>query len=350
MPQAPKSNNNYVAAPRQLFFSSNKPMKATAKAPANIALIKYWGKTDEILRLPQNSSISMNLDGLFTTTTVDFDEKYISDEIIFNGEAKSKQAGRIIKHLDLIRKIAKTGLRAKVATSNNFPAASGIASSASGFAALTVAACGALGMNLNEKELSIIARQGSGSACRSIPDGFVEWHKGDTSETSFAESLHPADYWDIIDIVAIISDEEKAVSSTAGQTLASASRFFAPRLENIENKIRVIKKNLANRDFRRFGEIIEAEALELQAIMMTSSPALIYWQPKTLEIIKGIHKLREQGLEAYFTEDAGPNLHIFVENKNRSALIDKLKGFEGIKRIIACKPGSGTKQVDTHLF
>ena len=350
MPRESKLNNNYIAAPRQLFFSSNKTMKATAKAPANIALIKYWGKTDEILRLPQNSSISMNLDGLSTTTTVDFDEKYAADEIIYNGKSKPKQAGRIAKHLDLIRKIAQTRLKAKVVTANNFPAASGIASSASGFAALTVAACGALGMDISEKELSIIARQGSGSAGRSIPDGFAEWHKGDSSETSFAESLHPAGYWNIIDVVAIISDEEKTVSSTRGQTLANSSHFFAARLENIEKKIQEIKKSLSNRDFARFGRIIEAEALELQAIAITSSPALIYWQPKTLEMIKKIYKWREQGLEAYFTEDAGPNLHIFVENKNRDALIGKLNGFEGIKKITINRPSEGTKLSDNHLF
>ena len=191
-------------------------MKRTAIAPTNIAFIKYWGRKDEALRLPTNGSVSMNLSNLSTTTTVEFDQKYFKDEVIINGVQDEKESLRVIKHLDRIRNLAHISEKAKIVSHNNFPSATGLSSSASGFAALTVAASAASGLKLGEKELSILARQGSGSACRSIPGGFVEWIDGDTSETSYAVSIFPAGYWDIADIVAIVSDEKKAYCQVKG--------------------------------------------------------------------------------------------------------------------------------------
>ena len=169
-------------------------MKATAIAPSNIAFIKYWGVKDEILRLPKNGSISMNLSNLLTTTTVEFNSNLTEDEISINETKESKEQNRVEEHLDRIRKLANLSQKAKVVSQNNFPTATGLSSSASGFAALSLAGAKAAGLNLSEKDLSILARQGSGSACRSIPDGFTEWLDGDTSETSYAVSLFPPDY------------------------------------------------------------------------------------------------------------------------------------------------------------
>src|SRR3989304_6673895 len=169
--------------------------KATAIAPSNIAFTKYWGRKDEVLRLPENGSISMCLSDLLTTTTVEFSENYTKDEVIINGGGlEAGEAERVIKHLDRVRKMANISLKAKVVSNNNFPTGTGLSSSSSGFAALTLAASKAAGLNLSEKELSILARQGSGSACRSIPDGFVEWLDGDTNETSYAVSLYPPSF------------------------------------------------------------------------------------------------------------------------------------------------------------
>jgi len=160
-------------------------MKATAKAPANIASIKYWGRKDEKLRLPANDSISMNLSEVFTITTVEFSESYKKDEVKLVGKKLDrKEEKRIIDHLDRVRNLAKIKTFAKVVTKNNFPTGTGIASSASGFAALTVAAVKASGLEFSERQLSILARQGSGSACRSIPDGFVELKSGSSSDSS----------------------------------------------------------------------------------------------------------------------------------------------------------------------
>ena len=215
-------------------------LKATAVASSNIAFIKYWGRKDEALRIPENGSISMNLSNLLTTTTVEFNPKFKEDIITINDHKEENDESRVIKHLDRVRKLAKISypsatLMAKVVSKNNFPTATGLSSSASGFAALTLAAAKAAGLNLSEKELSILARQGSGSSCRSIPDGFVEWLDGDTNETSYAVSLCPQNYWDIADVVAIVSRDKKEVSTTEGQKLVNSSPFFPVRLA-VKNK------------------------------------------------------------------------------------------------------------------
>src|SRR3990167_844609 len=193
-------------------------MKATAQAPSNIAFVKYWGRKDEELRLPENGSISMNLSTLLTTTTVEFGH-FDNDEVIFNGITERLENNRAVKHIDRIRKLANLNKKVKIVTQNNFPTGTGLSSPASGFAALTIAAAFAAGLKLSERELSILARQGSGSACRSIPNGFVELLDGDTSETSYAYSIFPPDYWDIADVVVILTEEQKDVSTTEGQRL-----------------------------------------------------------------------------------------------------------------------------------
>ncbi|MDP2638021.1 MAG: diphosphomevalonate decarboxylase [Candidatus Levybacteria bacterium] len=344
-------------------------MKATAIAPSNIAFIKYWGRKDEILRLPENASISMNLSNLLTTTTVEFNKDFKEDEIIINNQKEAQEGNRAIKHLDRIRKIARLQmpehssggqarikanpsalLRARVVTKNNFPTGTGLSSSASGFAALTVASAKAAGLNLSEKELSILARQGSGSACRSIPDGFVEWLDGDTSETSYGISLYPENYWDIVDVVAVVSKNKKEVSTTEGQKLAASSPFFKVRKEKIKEKIKLIKKYLKEKDFKNFGEIVEGEALELHSIMLTSTPSLIYLLPGSLRIMHLTKKWRAEGLQVYFTVNTGQDIHLICQKKDKDTLIKKLEGVEDVQRTIVNYPSKGAHLVENHLF
>jgi diphosphomevalonate decarboxylase len=324
-------------------------MKSTAIACAKIAFIKYWGKRDEILRLPLNSSVSMNLDSLYSETTVEFSDDLGGDELTVDGVRLGEDPGRISAHLDRVRALAGINTRARVASRNNFPVATGLASSASGFAALTVAAADAAGLKLSEKELSILARQGSGSACRSVPAGFVEWVKGDSGATSFATSLFGPEYWNIVDVIAIVSREAKETGSTGGQKIAATSPFLPARLQNIGEKINNIKEYIAAKNFPAFGKLMEAEAMELHAIAMTSSPSLVYWRPKTVELIKKIWELRNQGLEVYFTIDAGPNVHIIIEDKNLGALMSEFRERGDVTTIIA-RPGSGAKLAEQHLF
>ena len=325
-------------------------MKATAVAPSNIAFIKYWGRKDEILRLPENGSISMNLSDLLTTTTVEFNPDFKKDLIIINDKKEEGEGSRVVKHLDRIRKLVKINYRAKVVSQNNFPTGTGLSSSASGFAALTVAGAKAAGLNLSEKELSILARQGSGSACRSIPDGFVEWLDGDTNETSYAVSLYPHSYWDIVDVVTIVSKNKKDVSTTEGQKLAGSSPFFPLRLERINERIKLIKKYLKEKDFKNFGELIEQEALELHAIMLTSSPSLIYWLPGTLKVMHAVKRWREEGLQVYFTVNTGQDIHLICQKKDIEKVVRKAKEVSDVQKTIINYPSKGARLTKNHLF
>jgi diphosphomevalonate decarboxylase len=321
-------------------------MIKTAKAPANIAFIKYWGKKDEKLRLPMNNSISMNLSEVYTTTSVEFSKNLKSDTLKIDGKfPEDKEKERVVKHLNLIRSLAKTDLKARVESRNNFPKGTGLASSASGFAALTLAASGAAGLNLSEKELSIIARLGSGSACRSLPDGFAEWKAGDSSETSYAYSLYPPNYWDICDVIAIVGEASKKVSSTEGHVLAESSPFFRARISGMPKKVNEIKKALKEKDFTRFGEILEEEAVNMHAVMMTSKPALYYWLPETLITIISIIKWRDEGLESYFTIDAGPNVHVICQAKYAPRIKRRLVKLNGVKRVVINKPSTGARLI-----
>lgn len=325
-------------------------MKATAKAPANIAFIKYWGKKDEVLRLPENGSLSMNLSHLWSKTTVEFSAKYKEDEIFINAEKEAGEESRVVKHLGRVRELAKLTYRAKVVSQNNFPLGTGLASSASGFSALTLAAAASAGLKLSEKELSILARQGSGSACRSIPDGFVEWLDGETSDSSYSLSLYPPNYWQISDVVALVSQTRKKISSTQGQRQAKTSPFKAARISAITEKIKTLKKALKMRNFPLFGQIVESEALELHAICLTSQPPLIYWEPPTLAIIKAVQQWREKGLESYFTIDAGPAVHLICQTQDEQAIVKKLKKIKGMSKIVVNRPAVGARIIDKHLF
>ncbi len=325
-------------------------MKATAIAPANVGLIKYWGRKNEELKLPENGSISVNLSNLKTTTTVEFCEEQRADDVIINGVRVADESSRVIKHVDRIRKLAKINTRVKVISQNNFPSSTGLSSSSSGFAALTVATVKAASLDLSQKELSILARLASGSACRSIPDGFVEWLPGAANETSYSKSLFAPDYWKISDVIAIVSDGAKEVSSTEGQKLVGTSPFYPTRLSHISEKIKLIKKFIKEKNFTSFGELIETEALELHAIMLTSNPSLIYWTPGTLKIMKVVKKWRLEGLQVYFTINTGQNIHLFCELENEKRLVSELKKISDVKDIIINYPSIGARLSDKHLF
>ncbi|OGH20116.1 MAG: diphosphomevalonate decarboxylase [Candidatus Levybacteria bacterium RIFCSPHIGHO2_02_FULL_37_13] len=318
-------------------------MKATSVAPSNIAFIKYWGKRDEDLKIPLNGSISMNLSNLLTTTTVEFNPDFKKDLIIINDQEEGDEGSRVIKHLDRIRKLAKIKHKAKVISKNNFPTGTGLSSSASGFAALTLAASKAADLSLSEKELSILARQGSGSACRSIPDGFVEWLDGNTNETSYAVSIFPPDYWDIVDVVAVVSKDKKEISTTEGQKLAKSSPFFPARLSKIKDKIKLMKKHIQEKNFTLFGELVEQEALELHAIMLTSIPSLVYWLPGTLKVMHAVKRWRQEGLQVYFTVNTGQDIHLICQKKDAEKVVNKAKEIPDVTQTIINYPSNGAR-------
>lgn len=309
-------------------------MKATAKAPANIAFIKYWGRKDARLRLPFNASISMNLSECTTTTTVEFSSEYTQDVVTEGFDKK-----RIIEHIDRLRKLAGIQHRVHVTTKNSFPSSAGIASSASGFAALTVAAAAALGLKLRELELTSLARLGSGSASRSIPDGFVKW------EGSFAYSLYPPEYWDILDVLVIVEQTKKDVSSSEGHEGVATSPDFGKRLETVSGRIERIEEALRTKNFQLFGEVTEEDCLDMHHVMQTQNPPLFYWNDTTKRITDAAAGWRASGLPVYFTIDAGPNVHLMCEGKDEKKVTQAVKTIKGIKEIIVNKPSKGARVV-----
>lgn len=284
---------------------------ATARAHSNIAFIKYWGNIDPDLRLPANSSISMNLEDLYTTTTVEWSHMMPADTLTINGEEADKKAlSRVSAHLKRIRERLDIQMFAKVESENNFPMGTGIASSASSFAALTLAAVGAAGEKLSERELSTIARCGSGSASRSIPSGFVEWHYGESHDDSYAETYVDNDYWDLVDVIAIVSKLHKKTGSFQGHSTADTSVLQKARVATAKDRLHSIKEAIKDRDFLRFANVVEEDSNLMHAVMMTSRPPLFYWQPTSIELMTSIREWREtEGIQVCYTLDAGPNVH-----------------------------------------
>ncbi len=319
--------------------------KSTYRASSDIALIKYWGKKDEILRLPENGSISMILAGLDTVTTVEFSPELTLDEVTIAGEQDRKEAARVSKHLDRIRKLAGTKLFAKVDSENSFPRGTGLSSSGSGFAALTYAATDALNLNLSEKELSILARQGSGTACRCVCGGYVEWQDGDSSETSYSTTIFPADYWQIVDVVAVVDEGRKKISSTEGHQTAQSSPFFQARQAHLPAKIEAVKTALAAQDFTKLGEIVEAEALEFHSILLTSQPTLIAWYPGTVEVMLAVQQLRAEGVAAYFTINTGFNVHVLTLPEYQDQVQAKLAELPLVKKTLIAVTGDKPQKV-----
>jgi diphosphomevalonate decarboxylase len=272
-------------------------LSATTIAHPNIAFIKYWGDQDPCLRIPANGSISMNLSGLITRTQVTFDPNLDFDTLTLNQQNITGEGLlRVSDLLDRVRQMSQLRYKASVVSTNNFPTGSGIASSASAFAALSLAACKAAGLNLTEKELSRLARTGSGSACRSIPAGFVEWQAGTSDEDSYAFSIAPPTHWDLVDCIVIVNQGHKSIGSTAGHALALTSPLQAARVADAPRRLEVCRKAILERDFQALAEIIELDSNLMHAIMLTSTPPLLYWQPATLGIMHLVQNLRQAGL------------------------------------------------------
>jgi diphosphomevalonate decarboxylase len=325
--------------------------KATAIAQSNLAFIKYWGNRDADLRLPENDSLSMNLDALLTETTVLFDDELTEDQVIIGEEeAEDSARQRVSKQLDRVRGLAAITAKARVVSHGNFPQSTGLASSASGFAALTVAATHAAGLDLDERALSVLARQGSGSACRSIPGGFVEWIATPSSETSYAHSIAPADHWDLRDVVVITSREAKKVSSSQGHLAAATSPFYRERLSRLPARFHRTKRAVMERNLAALGPEIETEAIELHLIAMTSRPPIFYWSPGMVQVVEAARFWRESGLPVYFTLDAGPNTHLICESKDAEEVAAKANDLSLVEQVIVSNVGGPARLMETDLF
>jgi len=322
-------------------------MTAKAEAAPNIAFIKYWGNRVDILRIPLNSSISMNLGGLSTQTTVCFDDSLETDVVNINQQpATAEAARRVSEFIDIVRSLAGLTTCAKVSSWNNFPMGSGIASSAAAFAALSLAASKAAGLNLDESELSRLARRGSGSACRSIPAGIVEWHAGDRDENSFAEQLAAPEYWDLVDCLAVVNEGHKRVGSSDGHRLSYSSPLQELRVSDSVIRFNQCRQAILTRDFESLADVIEQDSNLMHSVMNTSRPELVYWNEVTLTVIQEVIHMRKKGLEAAFTIDAGPNVHVITVNKSLQAVKRHLESIAGVLRIVVAPVGREARYIE----
>lgn len=324
--------------------------KVTIQTGPDVALIKYWGKKDEKLRLPENGSISFKLDGLNTITTVQFDPGLTEDVVKIDGKADSAEVDRVVEHLDRIRQLAGENVFARVTSVNDFPKGTGLSSSGSGFAALTVAGTKSIGLDLSEKELSILARHASGTSCRCICGGFVEWRDGDSSESSYSQSIFPSDYLDIRDVVVVVEEGMKKTSSTKGHELASSSPFFKVRQEKIQAKIEQMKTLLENKDFSKLGLLAEQESLEFHSILLTSQPSIIAWYPGTVQVMHEVQKLREEGILCFFTMSTGFNVHVLTLPEFESKVSERMEELSLVTKVLSAKVGGAPIEITNHLF
>ncbi len=323
--------------------------RATVSAPANIAFVKYWGARDAERALPYHPSISMTLEVCRSTTTVEADAGLDCDEVFVTGDdgrlhpAEAGFATRVGRHLEAIRRATGRGERCRVATRNSFPAAAGLASSASGFAALAGAACRALGLDPGPDELSVLARlSGSGSAARSTLGGFVEWPAGDDPEAPAAR-LAPAAHWPLADVIALVETGAKEISSLEGHRRAPTSPGFEPRLARLPERLAAVRRAIEGRDLGALGPLLEREALELHAVAMTSEPPILYWLPGTLEVLHAVRELRRNGTAAHATMDAGANVHVICEPAAAEAVAGRLAELPAVRGVIRDRTGEGPR-------
>jgi diphosphomevalonate decarboxylase len=323
--------------------------RATAIAHPNIAFIKYWGHVDAALHVPANPSVSMVLDCLSTRTTVDWMQGLREDEVVIDGAAASSAARvRVSEHLDRVRALAGSALRAHVRSESNFAAGAGLASSASAFAALTLAATAALGIDLSVEQLSALARLGSGSACRSIPAGFVEWTVH-PDRSSTAHSIAPPEHWALCDCIALVSTRHKEVSSISGHEAAPSSPLHAARVRYATLQAPACRRAIERRDLAALGRIAERDAVMMHAVAMTSAPPIYYWAAETMRVVRAAIEWRKVGLPVYYTIDAGPNVHCLCEARHREEVQRRLASLPGVEQVLVACPGSGARLTDDHL-
>lgn len=315
-----------------------------ARAYTNIALIKYWGKKDEELILPMNNSLSLTLDAFYTETTVSFDPALQADTFLLDGQLQNTAAtAKISRFLDLLRELAGTKLRAAVTSENFVPTAAGLASSASGLAALAAAGNAALQLGLDDSQLSRLARRGSGSACRSIFGGFVEWEQGTDDLTSLAHPLAANGFEnDLAMLFVLINDKQKDVSSRDGMRRTVATSAFYPGwLASLPEDLATIKQAIATQDFTALGRITEANGLKMHATTLAAVPPFTYWSPQSLLAMDLVRQLRATGTECYFTMDAGPNVKVLCRRQDEATVQQAFSNSFSSDRLILAHAGPG---------
>lgn len=322
-------------------------MSNWVRAHTNIALIKYWGKENEEWIIPKNNSLSLTLDAFYTDTKVTFDDQLTEDYLILDGVNQVLSSmDKVQRILDEVRTAAGIQSKARVESINHVPTAAGLASSASGLAALAGAASHAAGLSLSDKDLSKLARIGSGSASRSIYGGFAEWVKGYDHDSSYAVPIDDAD-WDIGMLFIIVNDAVKEVSSRDGmKRTVETSPFYEGWINSLDADLESMKAAISERDIESIGRIAERNALKMHATTLGANPPFTYWTAESMTAMSAVRQLRKQGYTAYFTMDAGPNVKLICRQSQLSELKDKLKSVFKSEQLIEARPGPGLHLID----
>jgi diphosphomevalonate decarboxylase len=330
--------------------------RAVAEARTNIALVKYWGKRDAALNLPAAGSLSLTLDGLVTRTEVRFDGKLNEDRLVLNGKAETgKPVTRISQVLDLIAALAggRERPRAQVESTNSFPTAAGLASSASAFAALALAGSGAAGLQLPPPALSVLARRGSGSAARSVLGGVVLMNRGTAADglDSHAEellSIDEARAWGLRMVVAVTSEGPKETLSTDGMNRTQeTSPYYAAWIKSVDGDLAAARQAVLARDLPRLGELTEQSCLSMHASALAARPAVVYFRGVTIEGHRAVQQLRKAGTPVWFTCDAGPHIKALTDAAHADAVAAALGALPGVLSSRVCLPGAPAQLIES---
>lgn len=324
-------------------------MQATAVAHPNIALVKYWGKRDAALNLPAAGSFSATLGPMRTRTTVQWGND--ADRLVLDGAvADAKATARVSAWLDLVRAHAPGLGGAHVTSDNDFPTAAGLASSASAFAALALAATRAAGLDLADDALSVLARRGSGSAARSLFGGYVEMRPGERDDGTDAHAVRcqPADHWPLHVVIALTATGPKKVSSTIGMNhTVDTSPYFDAWVQTVAPAIEAAREAVAARDFEALTRVAEASALQMHASAIAADPGVLYWTGATVDVVHAVRRMRdEDGIPAFFTIDAGPHVKVFTLPEHAGAVRQRLTALDGVRGTLDAVVGGDARTVD----
>ncbi len=317
-------------------------MRASAIAHPNVALIKYWGKSDIVRNLPAVGSLSVTLGALRTETTVEFDAALKHDVLVLNGHEQPLEQGRLRACMDAFRSLTGCDEHVMVTSGNDFPTGAGLASSASGYAALVVAAFAALGIEQSEAGLIELTRIGSGSAPRSLFGGIALLNI-EAQGTRCRQLVAPAE-WPLSVVVAVTTEEKKDITSRDGMEQSRlTSPFYSPWIDGHAADLNAAVDHVEARDFFALAELSEHNCLKMHSVMMTTRPALIYWSPVTLACMQTITALRADGVPVFFTIDAGPQVKAVCLPDALATVASALHDVPGVLRIIAGELGEGAR-------
>lgn len=318
-------------------------MKATARAHTNIALVKYWGKRDSQLILPQTDSLSLTLDPFYTDTTVEFDPELTQDQLFIDGKVvPTNKMGKVERVMDTIRDWRQQQIFARIHSTNHVPMSAGLASSASAFAALAAAGAKASGLQLSRRDLSRLARRGSGSATRSVFGGLVQWHRGEDDQTSYAEPIMEKLDFGLEMIAILVDTTAKKVSSRGGMQLTVKTSPFYPAWKTVvKHDMANILNAISHRDIPAIGHIAQENALRMHALTLSADPGFTYFDGDTLRAIKLIDDLQAEGINCYYTMDAGPNVKVLYDQRDRNLILNRLGQVFAPDRLVVAFAGPG---------